>query len=451
MNKKARALPLLAAVIILSLMTGCVMRPAGSIPDGAAAAAVTPVPTPEPTPEVFCTVHYYRGQELLSSETVPWGGTPAGIPSLENARLLGWQNADGADVIPQELTVTADTDLFAFTRPLLREGADLLWPDERGFLRPEEPFRSADAARALRALLQNPDDLARTLADLDAAPEEPVTATVFGGILSDLFDPAEAAEVCAALFPTGAEPLTRAGAAGAFAALTGAAPREGRYFPDAAPDREDYDSLTAVAATGTLDPEALKAQTLDGFLWFDGYLYYLDQDGFFLSDETRDGLYYDRSGRYTSGDARLDGYVAQELTKLMEPGKTRLEHLRAVYLHVKNDFRYLPKNYYASGEKGWEIPEAITMFETGRGNCYNYTGAFCFLARGLGYNAVTYSGTMGTQNQPHSWTEITLNGQIYICDPEIELNYWLLEIYTDNFMMRREDSMGWNYQSVGRN
>ena len=143
--------------------------------------------------------------------------------------------------------------------------------------------------------------------------------------------------------------------------------------------------------------------------------------------------------------------MAESLTKLMEPGKTRLEHLRAVYLHVKNDFRYLPKNYYASGEKGWEIPEAITMFETGRGNCYNYTGAFCFLARGLGYNAVTYSGTMGTQNQPHSWTEITLDGQIYICDPEIELNYWLLEIYTDNFMMRREDSMGWNYQSVGRN
>ena len=90
------------------------------------------------------------------------------------------------------------------------------------------------------------------------------------------------------------------------------------------------------------------------------------------------------------------------------------------------------------------------MYETGKGNCYNYTGVFWSLARGLGYNAVTWSGTMGTQNQPHSWTEILYDGQIYICDPEIELNYWLLEIYTDNFWMKKENSYGWNYQAVGR-
>ena len=273
----------------------------------------------------------------------------------------------------------------------------------------------------------------------------------FASMLEALFAPDQAREVYAALFPTGEEPLNRAVAAAALAALTGAAPKDGRYFPDAAPDSWAYQALISVSAPGTLDPLSLKEQTLDGFLWFDGYLYYLDEDGYFLSDETRDGLYYDAGGRYTCGDAHLDDLVASELTGLMEPGKTRLEHLRAVYLHVKNDFRYLPRNYYASGEKGWEIPEAVTMFETRKGNCYNFTGAFCFMARGLGYNAVTYSGTMGTQNQPHSWTEITMDDGVYICDPEIELNYWLLEIYTDNFMMRVEDSGGWNYQSVGRN
>ena len=44
----------------------------------------------------------------------------------------------------------------------------------------------------------------------------------------------------------------------------------------------------------------------------------------------------------------------------------------------------------------------------------------------------------------------TLDGKTYICDPEIEMNYWLLQMYTDNFMMLRENSLSWNYQSVGR-
>ena len=132
------------------------------------------------------------------------------------------------------------------------------------------------------------------------------------------------------------------------------------------------------------------------------------------------------------------------------PEQPRLEDLRALYLHVKNDFSYLVRNIYDSGATGWDIEEALTMFRTGKGNCYCFTGAFCSLARGMGYNARTWSGTMGTRNQPHSWTEITLDDQIYICDPEIELNYWLLEMYTDNFMMRKEDSGGWNYLAVGR-
>ena len=30
------------------------------------------------------------------------------------------------------------------------------------------------------------------------------------------------------------------------------------------------------------------------------------------------------------------------------------------------------------------------------------------------------------------------------------MNYWMLQMYTDNFMMLRENSLGWNYQAVGR-
>ena len=445
-----RILLLTAAVIFFSLLTGCVMRPAESIPGGAAdAPAVSP--TPEPTPEVLCTVRYYRGQQLLGEETVPSGSLPGPAPVLESARLLGWQDAEGNPAVPGETPVTGYTAYYAVTRPLLRQGADLLWGDERGFLRPSEPFTNADAAAALRSLLFSADDVAAVLSQLEAAPAEVMAAEGFASLLDAVFAPEEVQAVLTGLPLPENGVISRAAAAAAFASLTDAQPKEGRYFPDAAPDDPAYQALISTAAPGTLDPQALREQTLDGFLWFDGYLYRLDDDGYFICNETVDGLYYGPGGRYSCGDAHLDELVARELTGLMEPGKTRLEHLRAVYLHVKNDFRYLPRNYYASGEKGWEIPEATLMFETRKGNCYNFTGAFCFMARGLGYNAVTYSGTMGTQNQPHSWTEIIMDDGVYICDPEIELNYWLLEMYTDNFMMRVENSGGWNYQSVGRN
>ena len=57
-----------------------------------------------------------------------------------------------------------------------------------------------------------------------------------------------------------------------------------------------------------------------------------------------------------------------------------------------------------------------------------------------------------------SRAEILLDGEVYICDPEIEMNYWWLaalngdnSMYTDNFMMLRRNAGNWNYQAVGRN
>ena len=208
--------------------------------------------------------------------------------------------------------------------------------------------------------------------------------------------------------------------------------------------------MLAAAGSGTLTKESLESMTRDGFLWFGGYLYRLGDDGYFLTDSEFDGLYFDKNGRYPSGSAELDDYVAQTLSDFMTPDAARLDDLKAIYYHVKNDFQYLTRNYYDSGATGWDIDEALTIFRTNKGNCYCYAGAFCALARGLGYNARTYSGSIGIENQPHAWTEITLDGKIYICDPEIEMNYWLLQMYTDNFMMLRENSLSWNYQAVGR-
>ena len=306
-------------------------------------------------------------------------------------------------------------------------------------------------AAALRALTPEERIDPSLLAGLDAAPEDALTREELKTALDTLFDPETVEPVLEALPETESEYATRAEFAFCVSRLLGKeSAAEDVYYPDVAPTHWASAEVLAAAGSGTLTKESLESMTRDGFLWFGGYLYRLGDDGYFLTDSEFDGLYFDKNGRYTSGSAELDDYVAQTLSDFMTPDAARLDDLKAIYYHVKNDFQYLTRNYYDSGATGWDIDEALTIFRTNKGNCYCYAGAFCALARGLGYNARTYSGSIGIENQPHAWTEITLDGKIYICDPEIEMNYWLLQMYTDNFMMLRENSLSWNYQSVGR-
>ena len=369
----------------------------------------------------------------------------------EGLFLVAWTDKTGERVDPAAEPVEADTVYYALARPVLNSNAAFLFPDEYGLLRPESTMTRGECAAALRALAPEEFPDFALPASPDAEGDGPLTREEFKAVLEALFDPEAVGPVLAALPETERENATRAEFAYGVSRLLGKEnAAEDVYYPDVPPAHWASAELLAAAGGGTLTKEALVSMTRDGFLWFGGYLYRLGEDGFFLTDEESDGLYFDKNGRYTSGSAELDDYVAQTLSDFMTPGAARLDDLKAVYYHVKNDFQYLTRNYYDSGATGWDIDEALTIFRTNKGNCYCYAGAFCALARGLGYNARTYSGSIGIENQPHAWTEIALDGKIYICDPEIEMNYWLLQMYTDNFMMLRENSLGWNYQAVGR-
>ena len=453
MNPKR--ITILSAVLAAALLGGCVMRPTES------AAPETPSRLPEASaaPELARhRVEFWQGDTLLSTQTVENGVSPQ-VPSVADARLLGWTDEQGRRVQPSA-PVYADAVYRADTRPLLVQTTAWLSPRENGFLAPEDAFTRADALAALRVWLGEDAAPLPVTDGWDAdenALAEPLRPEEFTALLYALFDTNEADRVLAEAFPSPEDTVNRARAAYCVTRLAGATTTDEFYFPDAAPDRWAWDELRIAAQPGTLDREALLSETLDGFLWLDGYLYRLDDTGYFLADQEYDGLYYGPDGRYTSGSAELDDYVAQTIVQYTLPSQDRLERLHALYYHVKNDFKYLVRNYYDSGAHGWEINEALTLYETGRGNCYCYTGMFWSLARGMGYNATAYSGTMGNQNQPHAWTEITLDGEVYICDPEIEMNYWWLaslngdnSMYTNNFMMRRSAAGGWNYQAVGR-
>lgn len=440
----------LAAVLLAAaFLHGCGYRTEAA--PLTADAPVAEAPTPVPTETPVYTVEYRLGDDVLQTESIPFGGTPAADAALpEGLYLVAWTDETGARV-DLSASVTADTVYYALARPVLNTGAAFLFPDEYGLLRPESTMTRGECAAALRALAPEEFLDPALPASPDAEGDGPLTREEFKAVLEALFDPEAVGPVLDALPETESENTTRAEFAYGVSRLLGKEnAAEDVYYPDVPPAHWASAELLAAAGSGTLTKESLVSMTRDGFLWFGGYLYRLGEDGFFLTDEESDGLYYDKNGRYTSGSAELDGYVAQTLSDFMTPDAARLDDLRAVYYHVKNDFQYLTRNYYDSGATGWDIDEALTIFRTNKGNCYCYAGAFCALARGLGYNARTYSGSIGKENQPHAWTEIALDGKIYICDPEIEMNYWLLQMYTDNFMMLRENSLGWNYQAVGR-
>ncbi len=128
--------------------------------------------------------------------------------------------------------------------------------------------------------------------------------------------------------------------------------------------------------------------------------------------------------------------------------ETREEMLRAAYLYVRDSFTYLRRNYYNVGDDGWQIDEALTMFTTGRGNCYCYAAAFWALARGLGYDATAVAGTVGWDRDPHGWVIMyDDDGNRVTYDVELEMSYRVNRhrYDVDMYAMNSWKAAQWNY------
>ena len=192
------------------------------------------------------------------------------------------------------------------------------------------------------------------------------------------------------------------------------------------------------------------AALLDSGLFFSGMeLRAIKDDGSPAVSESYAGLQFDESGVETTGDAALDALVRTRLSELVDPAAmTREEMLETVYYSVANDSNYLRAEIYAVGETGWEITEATRMLSTGKGNCYSYAATFWALARGIGYDAVCYSGTVGNHYNPHGWVEITLDDVPYIYDPTLQYEQWYgpgTHTYENFFQKTYESVSGWGY------
>ena len=285
-----------------------------------------------------------------------------------------------------------------------------------GLFYPERGLTRGELAWVLTAAVGE-----ETLFDGDSG--EILTEETFCALLSARFPAHEAQAAVTAVAGRGGDIVTRAEAAVVLQRLTGlsVSPEEAALFPDVGPD---YWARDAIGVMGSTDHRwsADAALPEPGFLWIDGRLCCADEEGYFIKNRYLGSLYFGPEGFYTSGSPELDGWVAQVLSEQTDESMTREEKLRAVYLYVRDSFTYLRRHYYRIGDQGWQVGEAVTMYSTGKGNCYCYAAAFWAAARGLGYEAKAVSGTYGGERAPHGWVEIIQDGQRYTYDVEIEMS-----------------------------
>lgn len=171
----------------------------------------------------------------------------------------------------------------------------------------------------------------------------------------------------------------------------------------------------------------------DGTIAKDGAIHMVDgapvfcqADGTLLKNGGWHDFYFDANGRYTSGDAALDESVEAILAQATTADMSEHEKLRACYNYVRA-YGYLGRNATISDKtmpRDKAIGYAKKIYDTGKGDCYNFAAAFYFLAKRLGYDATAVVGrcaySWGTVS--HGWVEIPMDGTVYLFDPQIE-NY----------------------------
>ena len=408
---------------------------------------------PEP-----CTVSFTVLGTTVSRQTVTAGQSPESFaPAFYGVRITGWVDENGQALDPFSTPVTADTGYTAVAYPELTAHVPYLLPDSSGLLLPDSPLTGDALSEALHALA------APGAADFfPALPagSEPVAQEQLVEILGSFFD----ADAVAAAFPQDLT-LTRAAFAQGMHSLLGLSEDEcvvlgeDAVIPaDVTMERGDALYLLEASVAHTPDSAGVAWTEVElpsgqepGFVLTDGWLYYVQENGYLLRDGSLGDLYFGADGRYTCGDAVLDQTVATLLNEfiLENPEATRFELLRVAfdYCHQTFGYRRSWDDHPAKGSHGWEIQRAKDIFESGKGNCYGFAAAFWALARGLGYEARAISGVVLSDEQPHSWCFIEFDGLDYIFDPQWQFDYTRREIYEyDMFYLPSNDIYYWGYQ-----
>lgn len=445
MKKSMGAKCLIYIILTLFLLAGC---------EGGEVSPTEPSTQPKATYTVSFTLldYLHFSQEVEEGSCANTFALPAGLT------IAGWTDADGNPADPFTVAVTKDTAYTGIAYPALTNHVPYLFADADGLIQPQLPLTGDALQQALTALAA---EGAEEYFPGMPTGAKPVSAKQLNATLRHFF-PAEEVD---AFFPAdSAEDVSRnAFAVGMHTLLKRDAKEllqltDGAIVPgDIILDSDDAICLLEASVAHTSADTGSSWLEMDlpsafepGFVNIHGYLYYVQEDGAFLKNGESGGLQFGADGRYTSGDEDLDTMVAEILDKIIagNPEADRLEQLRSAFVYCRDSFTYRRREAYAFGQTGWEASDAKTMFETSKGNCYNFAAAFWALARGLGYDAQAVSGTVLQDDQPHGWVFIDIDEQTYIFDPEWEYvyRYERDDLTKDMFMLTLTDGLWWNYK-----
>ena len=385
---------------------------------------------PQETKSAEYRVRYYDGKSVLRELRVTDGDCPPPYtPELPGRRFLGWQTQKGESVEPESRPVTRNENYQAFALPLFGTHEPYLFCDAEGWIHGDAPLSADDFALAVEALCRD----GVTGGKLPAGAE-PLEAAALREVLLRFYTQEELAA-----FPTEGT-ISRADFAGAMNALLGRGGEEtllaaeGAAAPaDLSAGEASYAALIEACMPHTPDAGGARWEETElstglapGLVYADGRLRCVGADGRYVRNAENNTLFYDENGYYSSGDTELDALVTAQLQALGRefPADTadRMEMLRHVYDFMVGHYRFVGRNTHTDGE-GWETRDGKLMLETGRGDCYNYAGAFTVLARGLGFPAFGVIRSLDEPDNLHAWTDIVIDGKAYIFDPQLQQRF----------------------------
>ncbi len=409
-------------------------------------------------PVVYHEVTFQLEGMVFSEQKVQDGTAPKGVHvELKGLNFAYWTDQAGNRVDPETVCLRGDATFVAVTYPKLESHEPFLFTNDLGFLNHQQPLTAQDLSEALKALAS--EGAERYFPNLPTGTDE-VTVQQLKAILGRFYPDGE---VDAAM-PENDGTVTRAAFARAMCSLTGRTGEKVSVEPETAFPLDvdistaSFEALMEASVVHRQDPNGVAWQDVElpsglepGFVNLDGYLYYVQDNGYFLRNGDVGQLHFGENGRYTSGDQELDDLVAGVLAPILQVNASaeELDVLRAVFDHCVDNYVYMRKGPYAFGATGWEIEDAKEMFTSGYGNCYNFAAIFWALARGMGYEPRAVSGTCTGTDQPHGWVIMEVEGEDYFFDPEWQWAYHdRKEFNKDMFMIPMDKVYWWGYEWV---
>lgn len=124
-----------------------------------------------------------------------------------------------------------------------------------------------------------------------------------------------------------------------------------------------------------------------------------------------------------SQDTYLDTLVQELIRQATTEDMSRSQKLKACYTYMVENYAYGYNYNYSYGGGSQSVAWATAFLRDGYGACNNWSSAFVYVARALGYEADLYYGgtaASGGGSTEHYWPVIRIDGREYIFDPQVE-------------------------------